>query len=59
MVPLKDNKGTPTKRTAAKDNTNMTNKDNANDGNGASDMDKQGTKVNELVDSGLKITKTQ
>lgn len=57
MEPLKDNKGIPTKRTAVKDSVNMTNKDNG--AGEASEMDKQGTKVNELVDSGLKITKTQ
>ncbi len=59
MEPLIDNKGTPTKRTAVKDGVDMTNRDNTTGAGEGSDMDKEGTKVNELVDSGLKITKTQ
>lgn len=59
MEPLKDNKGTTTKRTGTKDSVNMNKDRSTNLVDKVSDIAGQGTKVNELMDAGLKITKTE
>lgn len=59
MEPLKDNKGTPAKRTGTKDSVNLIKDHNTNLVDEVSDIAGQGTKVNELMDAGLKITKTE